>query len=194
MADYPDFRVIDRRIFPAEYRQGEGIPPPRQAQDANQDQYQGRPEYEVIVTVEVSSENELFLVKFSSTLHFWSRGEQRATKIDTMCPKCKVHLGVRAIVRDGKDLEQPPSGRQTVFLVEVVGLNRDSLLPRRVGMSKFWSPPDQITDTLYTTCPVPSCRHRVLVRVSIRPRIMADAAIDDEGIEDDEHDRFGLIE
>ena len=190
MAGYADFRVIDRRIFPAEYRRGEGIPPPRNPQDENPNQYLGRPEQEIIVTMEVSSENELFLLKFASTLHFWSRGEQRATRIDTMCPKCKTHLGVRAIVRDGKEFEQPPSENDIVFVVEIVGLSRDSLLPRRVGMTKFWSPPMTISDTLFTQCPVQNCRHRILIRVTIRPRTIVDAN-DDEGIEDDPHDRFG---
>ena len=192
MAEYPDFRVIDRRIFPAEFRVGDRLPPPRQNQDEDQRLHQARPEHEIRITMEVSSENELFLLKFASTMHFWSRGEQRAAKMDTMCPKCKVHLGARAIVRDGKDLEQPPSGRETVFAVEVIGLNRDSLLPRRMGMTLFWAPQTEVTDTVFTQCPVTTCRHRILVRVTIRPRVIADV-IDDEGIEDDPHDRFGHL-
>ena len=192
MAEYADFRVIDARIFPAEFRRGDHLPPPRHPEDADRAQSQGRREQEIIISTEVSSENELFLLKFCSTLHFWTRGEQRATKVDTMCPKCKVHLGVRAIVRDGKDLEQPPSGRDIVFAIEIVGLNRDSLLPRRLGLTLFWSPPMTISDTMFTQCPVPNCRHRILIRVTVRTRTIVDAN-DDEGIEDDPHDRFGHV-
>ena len=193
MAEYADFRVIDARIFPAEFRRGDRLPPNRNNQDQERAIFQDRPETEIIVTMEVSSENDLLLLKFSSTMHFWSRGEQRAAKIDTMCPKCKTRVGVRAIVRDGREIEQPPSGRPIVYAIEIVGLNRDSLLPRRVGMTKFWSPPMQITDTMYTQCPVQTCRHRILIRITIRPRIIADAN-DDEGIEDDEHERFGHLD
>ena len=184
-----DNRRVNQRFYPADYIPGELIPR-RTPREAEIIRYQGFVEHEIIVQIKVMSENEAMLAKFTTALHFWSRGEERAAKLDTMCPRCKVRLGLRAIVKDGKEEEDPPTLKPTVYMVKIIGLNQDSLLPRRVGLTKFWSPPEIVEDTLYTQCPVELCTHNIVIKVLIRPAFVTDAYNDDEGIEEDTYERF----